>query len=106
MMVGLAAYWTSTVKMLDRERATILQSQKYTEYHDAIDRLVVQKRQATADQYAKVVKQQEEMIQWERSYYELLRKNMVGLSWVAVFIGLCQVSGVYYIRRRLKRMPT
>ena len=106
MMLGLATYWISTVKMLDRERETILQMPKYKEYHDAIDRLVLRKGQATADQYAMVVKQQEEMVQWERSYYELLRKNMVGLSWVAVFIGLCQVVGVYYIRRRLKRMPT
>ena len=63
-------------------------------------------RQATADQYARVVKLQEEMVKWERSYYELLRNNMIGLSWIAVFIGLCQFIGVYYIRRRLGRMPT
>jgi len=106
LMVGLGVYWLSTVKMLDGKRAEFLESQRTRDYQQSIDGLLNGRTQASKEQYLETLKKQQAMVKWERGYYEALRSNMVGLSWVAAFIGLCQVVGVYYVHKRLRGLRT
>ena len=94
------------VRMLDGKRAEFLEKSEFRSHQQAIDRLINGQTQASPEEYRDALKRQHSMVEWERSYYEMLRGNMNYLGWTALFVALCQVAAVYYIHKRLRNVRT
>ena len=106
LMAGLGVYWISTVRMLDGKRAEFLERPEYLSHQQTIDGLISGQTQASPEKNRDDLKQQHSMVEWERGYYEMLRRKMLYLGWTAWFIALSQVAAIYYIHKRLRNART
>jgi hypothetical protein len=106
LMAGLGVYWLKLTSELDGQRAEFLEMPAIRNHQQSIAGLLNGQTQATAEKYKDALIKQQTMVKWERSFYEMLRHNMVYLGWIAYFIALCQVAGVYYIHNRIRGTRT
>jgi hypothetical protein len=106
LMAGLGVYWISMVRMLDGKRTEFLERPEFKSHQQFIDGLISGQTQPTQEKYRDALKQQQSIIEWERGYFEMLRRNMFYLGWIAWLVALCQVAAVYYIHKRFRDAPT